>query len=161
MIFLFFTLLLSSLWTSRGHRCRSFSPPVLAFNFHRAKGLIARRFFHRVFANSRYRAFRKSICAQEEFTTNLYEYALGGTPTHNPRHIIVYPVVSFSFFFINKFLERSKAPQVWSLRKKWHGSTKHSRKKTAGLHHSSVGLGISAFCNRFAVGLWICTGRYA
>ena len=32
----FFTLLLSSFWTSRGHRCRPFSPPVLAFNFYRA-----------------------------------------------------------------------------------------------------------------------------
>ena len=27
---------LSSFWTSRGHRCRPFSPPVLAFNFYRA-----------------------------------------------------------------------------------------------------------------------------
>ena len=26
------------LWASRGHRCRSFSPPVRAFNFYRAKG---------------------------------------------------------------------------------------------------------------------------
>ena len=36
--FFFFsrTLLLSSFWTSRGHRCRPFFPPVLAFNFHRA-----------------------------------------------------------------------------------------------------------------------------
>ena len=34
--FLFLTLLLSSFWTSRGHRCRPFSPPVLAFNCHRA-----------------------------------------------------------------------------------------------------------------------------
>ena len=32
----FFTLLLASFWTSRGHRCRLFSPPVLAFNFYRA-----------------------------------------------------------------------------------------------------------------------------
>ena len=29
-------------------------------------------------ANSRFRAFRKSTCAQEKFPTNLYEYALGG-----------------------------------------------------------------------------------
>ena len=36
VVFVFFcTLLLSSFWTSRGHRCLSFSPPVLAFNFHR------------------------------------------------------------------------------------------------------------------------------
>ena len=34
--FSFLTLLLSSFWTSRGHRCRPFSPPVLAFNFYRA-----------------------------------------------------------------------------------------------------------------------------
>ena len=30
--FFFLTLLLSSFWTSRGHRCRPFFPPVLAFN---------------------------------------------------------------------------------------------------------------------------------
>ena len=34
--FFFRTLLLSSFWTRRGHRCRPFSPPVLAFNFYRA-----------------------------------------------------------------------------------------------------------------------------
>ena len=33
-------------------------------------------------ANSRSRAFRESICAQEKVPTNLYEYALGGTRTH-------------------------------------------------------------------------------
>ena len=33
-------------------------------------------------ANSRSRAFRKSICAQEKVPTNLYEYALGGIKTH-------------------------------------------------------------------------------
>ena len=43
----------------------------------------ARRFLYRVLlANSRSRAFRKSIfCAQEKIPTNLYEYALGGTRT--------------------------------------------------------------------------------
>ena len=35
-VLFFFTLLLSSFWTSRGHRCRSFFPPVLAFFFYRA-----------------------------------------------------------------------------------------------------------------------------
>ena len=30
------TQLFSSFLTSRGHKCRPFSPPVLAFNFHRA-----------------------------------------------------------------------------------------------------------------------------
>ena len=35
--FVFFhTHLLSSFWTSRGHRCRPFSPPVVAFTFYRA-----------------------------------------------------------------------------------------------------------------------------
>ena len=34
--FFFGTLLLSSFWTRRGHRCHSFSSPVLAFNFYRA-----------------------------------------------------------------------------------------------------------------------------
>ena len=33
-------------------------------------------------ANSRFRAFRESICAQQKVPTNLYEYALGGTRTH-------------------------------------------------------------------------------
>ena len=32
----FSTLILSSFWTSRGHRCRPFYPPVFAFNFYRA-----------------------------------------------------------------------------------------------------------------------------
>ena len=35
-LFSFCTLSLSSLWTSRGHRCHPFSSPVLAFNFYRA-----------------------------------------------------------------------------------------------------------------------------
>ena len=34
--FFFHTLLLSSFWTSRGHRCPFFFPPVLAFSFYRA-----------------------------------------------------------------------------------------------------------------------------
>ena len=33
-------------------------------------------------ADSRSRAFRKSVCAQEKVPTNLYEYALGGARTH-------------------------------------------------------------------------------
>ena len=36
--FFFLTLLLSSFWTSRVHRCRPFSPPVLAITFYRALG---------------------------------------------------------------------------------------------------------------------------
>ena len=36
LLLLFLTLLISSFWTSRGHRRRPFSSPVLAFNFYRA-----------------------------------------------------------------------------------------------------------------------------
>ena len=64
---------------------RPFYTPVRAFNFVRAfVGLsipTARRFSLNV-ANSRSRAFRESIRAQEKVPTNLYEYALGGTRTH-------------------------------------------------------------------------------
>ena len=78
------TLLLSSFWTSRGHRCRPFFPPVLAFNFSSCIGFsnpTARRFSSSV-TSSRSRIFRKSIFAQEKVPTNLYEYALGGIRTH-------------------------------------------------------------------------------
>ena len=34
--FSFFAFLFPNSWTSRGHRCRPFFPPVLAFNFYRA-----------------------------------------------------------------------------------------------------------------------------
>ena len=40
------------------------------------------RHFSSSVANSRSRAFRKSMCAQEEVPTNLYENALGGIRTH-------------------------------------------------------------------------------
>ena len=44
------THLLSSFWTSRVHRCRPFSPPVLAFNFiaHRVQQSHCSSIFHRV-----------------------------------------------------------------------------------------------------------------
>ena len=67
--FFFRTLLLSSFWTSCGHRCRPFSPLVVAFNFSSSVAI------------SRSRAFRKSICAQEKVPTNLHEGALGGIRT--------------------------------------------------------------------------------
>ena len=41
----------------------------------------ARRFSSNV-ADSCFRAFRESICAREKAPANLYEYALGGTRTH-------------------------------------------------------------------------------
>ena len=76
--FILFTLLLSSLWTSRGHRCRPFPPPPgSCFQFLSRIGFsnpTARRFFVECVANSRSRAFRKSICAQEKVPTNLYEH---------------------------------------------------------------------------------------
>ena len=48
--FFFRTHLLFSFWTSRGHRCRPFSPPALAFNFiaHRAQQSNCSSIFHRV-----------------------------------------------------------------------------------------------------------------
>ena len=57
----------------------------------------ARRFFIEFstgLANSRSRAFRKSICAQEKVPTNLYEYALGGIRTHE---------TDFLFYFSHYF----------------------------------------------------------
>ena len=82
--FFFLTLLLFIFWTSRGHRCRPFSPPVLAFNFYRGQGSAIPLLvdFSSSVANSRFRAFRKSIWAQEQVPTTLYEYALGGARTH-------------------------------------------------------------------------------
>ena len=80
---LVFTLVLSSFGTSHGHRCGPFSPPVLAFSFHRASGsAIPLLDFSSSVAYSRPRAFRKSICAQEKVPTKVYEYALGGARIH-------------------------------------------------------------------------------
>ena len=83
--FSFLTLLLPSFCTSRGHMCRPFSPPGSCLQFfiaHRVQQSHCSSIFHRVIANSRSRAFRKSICAQEKVPTNLYEHALGGARTH-------------------------------------------------------------------------------
>ena len=78
------TYLLSSFWTSRGHRYRPFSPPVVAFNFYCAQGSAIPLLvdFPPNVANSRSRAFRKAICAQEKVPTKLYEYVLGRIRTH-------------------------------------------------------------------------------
>ena len=59
-------------------------PPVLVFNFYRAyrSAIPLLVDFSSSVANSRSRAFRKSISAQEKVPTNLYEYALGGTRNH-------------------------------------------------------------------------------
>ena len=79
-ILFFHTHLLSSFWTSRGHRCRSFFPPLHAYKIYCAWGSanpLLVDFSSRV-ANVRSRAFRKSICAQEKVPTNIYDFALRG-----------------------------------------------------------------------------------
>ena len=51
LFFFFLTLLLSSFWTSRGHRCRPFSPPVLSpsvFIAHRVQQPHCSSIFHRM-----------------------------------------------------------------------------------------------------------------
>ena len=50
----------------------------------------ARRFSSSV-ANSRSRAFRKSVCAQEKVPTTLYEYAPGGIRTHETDQTFTLP----------------------------------------------------------------------
>ena len=85
LTFFFSHTLLSSFWTSRGHRCRPSSPRFLPSIFiaHRVQRSHCSSIFHGVFvANSCSRAFRKSISAQEKVPTNLYEYALAGARTH-------------------------------------------------------------------------------
>ena len=85
--FFFFSLTvrLASFWTSRvWSQVSSLFPPDYCLQFSSRIGFsnpTARRFSSSV-ANSRSRAFRKSICAQEKVSTNLYEYALGGARTH-------------------------------------------------------------------------------
>ena len=86
----FCTHLLPSFWTtSRGHPGGVVpSPPRFLTSFLYFPACIgfsnptARRFFIECFANSRSRAFRKSIHAQETVPTNLYEHALRGIRTH-------------------------------------------------------------------------------
>ena len=85
IFFFFFGLtvpfqLLNKLWT----QVSSLLPPGTFLQLLSRIGLsisTARRLSSNV-ANSRFRAFRESICAQEKAPTNLYEYALGGTRTH-------------------------------------------------------------------------------
>ena len=62
----------------------SLFPPGYCLNFYRAEGSAAPLLVDvpSSVANSRTRAFRESICAQEKAPTKLYEYALGGTQTH-------------------------------------------------------------------------------
>ena len=86
IIFFFHASTFQIFWASRGHRCRAFFPPVLAFNGYRALGSAIPLLvdFSSSVANSRSRAFRKSICTQEKVPTNLYEYlyALRGIRIH-------------------------------------------------------------------------------
>ena len=53
------------------------------FIAHRVQQSQCSSVFQSSVANSRSRAFRKSICAQEKVPTNLYEYALVGARTHD------------------------------------------------------------------------------
>ena len=72
--------LLDKLWS----QVSSLLPPGTCLQFLSRIGFsipTTRRFSSNV-ANSRSRAFRESICAQEKLPMNLYEYALGGTRTH-------------------------------------------------------------------------------
>ena len=76
------THLLSSFWTSRGHRCRPFYPPLRflrhsIFIEHQDSAIPLLVDFPSSVANSRSRAFRKSISAREKVPTNLYGCALG------------------------------------------------------------------------------------
>ena len=68
-----------------GSQVLSLLPPGSCLQFLSRIGFsnpTARRFFMECLANSRSRAFCKSICAEEKVPTNLYEYALGGIRTH-------------------------------------------------------------------------------
>ena len=77
--YLFVSLLLSSLWTSCGLRCRPFYPPVRAFSFDREYvGFsipTASRFSSNV-ANPRSRAWRESIRAPAKVPTNLCDTSM-------------------------------------------------------------------------------------
>ena len=70
-----------------------FSAPVLAFNFYGAQGSaipLLVDFSSSVVADSRPRAFRKSICAQEKAPQVFIrvQYALGGIRTHETDRYI-------------------------------------------------------------------------
>ena len=114
ILFLFFTHIyqvLSIFWTSRGHRCSPFSPPVLAFNFYRAQGSaipLLLDFLSDVVANSRSRAFcEKSICAQKK-SPRLYTSstsALGARGDLNSRNKLTF--FSSSFFFSHIYFPAS------------------------------------------------------
>ena len=82
MVLVFLTCtfqLLDKLWSQV-----SSLPPGTCLQFLSRVGFsipTARRLSSNV-ANSRFRAFRESVWAQEKIPTDLYEYALGGTRTH-------------------------------------------------------------------------------
>ena len=99
--FLFFLLLSHLYFPASGQamvtgRCRPLSPPILAFNYYRAQGSAIPLLvdYSSSIANSRSRAFRKSTCAQEKVPANFYEYALGGTRTHETAFTSVRVLVS-------------------------------------------------------------------
>ena len=86
-VFLFFVFRLTfsfQLLDKLRSQVSSLLPPGTCLQFLSCAGFsipTARR-FSSIVANSRFRAFRESICAQEKVPSNFYEYALGGTRTH-------------------------------------------------------------------------------
>ena len=87
VFFLFFFLTLTStfqLLDKPWSQVSSLLPPGSCLQFYCAQGSAIPLLvdISASVANSRSRAFRKSICAQEKVPTNSYEYALGGIRTH-------------------------------------------------------------------------------
>ena len=60
-------------WTSRGHRCRPFSPPARAFNFHRAEGSAFPLLvdFHRILLTHALALFANQFFLQEKVPTSM------------------------------------------------------------------------------------------
>ena len=82
--FLFFSLLLFQLLDKLWSQVSALLPPGTCLQFLSCAGFsipTARR-FSSIVANSRFRAFRELIWEQEKVPSNFYEYALGGTRTH-------------------------------------------------------------------------------
>ena len=73
--FFFHSHLLSSFWTSRGHRCRPFSPRFLPSIFiaQRVQQSHCSLISHRVLRTHALALSASQICAQKKVPTNLYE----------------------------------------------------------------------------------------
>ena len=86
LFFLFsITLLLSSFWTSRGNRCRPFSPPLLVFEPYRAQGSaipLLVEFSSSVLLTRALALSASRFAHKKKSLRILYEHAPGGTRTH-------------------------------------------------------------------------------